>query len=79
MARRRFGDPEKFAQHYNVFLDPPAGYGDIKSAGSIGRYKFCDDNNGNPPRLVPKYGILNIKSESGQKFGVLNGQLIKIQ
>jgi hypothetical protein len=60
----QFKDPDGSARHYNIFIKKflPAS----KSAGSVGKYKFCIE--GNPPRLEFRYGILNIKDGSGNKF-----------
>jgi RHS repeat-associated protein len=68
----RFRDPEGFAEHYITYLASSERYGSEKSAGSIGRYKFCDDTNGAKPHLVIRYGVLNMKSESENSYGFLN-------
>jgi hypothetical protein len=47
-----FKNPDGKAKNYKIFLDHTAGYGDSKSAGSLGEYRFCDDRGGKTPELV---------------------------
>ncbi|NET91537.1 MAG: hypothetical protein F6K45_26260 [Kamptonema sp. SIO1D9] len=60
----KFKNPDGSAAHFNVFIEellPQA-----ISAGSVGKYRFCQE--GKPPTLVWKFGILNIKDKYGNKF-----------
>jgi hypothetical protein len=54
----QFKNPDGQAKHYNIFIKElfPTYK---QSAGSIGRYKFCQE--GTPPSIVIRFGILNIK------------------
>jgi RHS repeat-associated protein len=57
MRYPQFKDPKQEAKHFNIFIKELLK--DRKSAGSIGLYKFCFE--GDPPEILPRYGILNIK------------------
>ncbi len=59
MYRPHCKDPKKESRHYNVYV---SGIRPKKSAGSIARCICCID--GKPPKLIMRYGILNIKDNN---------------
>jgi RHS repeat-associated protein len=56
-----FPDPDSEARHYNIYIQGTNN----QSGGSAGKYKFCDDTGGKTPNLVTRFGIFNIKDNSG--------------
>jgi hypothetical protein len=53
-----FKDPYNQAKHINILIKGTRN----QSGGSAGKYVFCQE--GNPPKLVVRFGIFNIKDNS---------------